>query len=107
MSAEQNVDLPTESDPAACPPAAEPESCPDAAEPQRSHPAHWEVCVRDLFHQPTLYRIDWLILVSFIVTFIAARIMVLLIMAHWAPGFLFLHVKGTHVHHLNYGIIVL
>ena len=45
-------------------------------------------------------------LVGFVLTFIAARIMVLLIMARRVPNFyFFLH--GTHVHHLNYGIFLL
>ncbi len=46
------------------------------------------------------------VLVAFILTFIAARVVVLLIMAHWLPD-LYLFVRGTHVHHLNYGIFLL
>jgi hypothetical protein len=41
-----------------------------------------------------------------LVTFIAARLLVLLIMAHKIPD-LFLYLGGTHVHHLNYGIFLL
>ena len=45
-------------------------------------------------------------LFGFILTFIAARTVVLLIMSHRMPNFyFFLH--GTHVHHLNYGIFLL
>ncbi|HUK12731.1 MAG TPA: hypothetical protein VLW17_05455 [Thermoanaerobaculaceae bacterium] len=45
-------------------------------------------------------------LFAFVLTFIAARILVLLIMSGRIPNmFLFLH--GTHVHHLNYGIFLL
>ncbi len=45
-------------------------------------------------------------LFAFILTFIAARITVLLIMARRIPNlYFFLH--GTHVHHLNYGIFLL
>ena len=44
--------------------------------------------------------------VTFLVTFVAARVMVFLIMARKMPD-LFLHVGGTHVHHLNYGIFLL
>ena len=45
-------------------------------------------------------------LFGFIITFIAARIVVLLIMSDRMPNFyFFLH--GTHVHHLNYGIFLL
>lgn len=45
-------------------------------------------------------------LLAFILTFIAARTMVFLIMARRVPNlYLFLH--DTHVHHLNYGIFLL
>jgi hypothetical protein len=45
-------------------------------------------------------------LFGFIITFIAARIVVLLIMSNRMPNlYFFLH--GTHVHHLNYGIFLL
>jgi hypothetical protein len=43
---------------------------------------------------------------AFLLTFVAARILVLLIMTRRMPD-LFLHVGGTHVHHLNYGIFLL
>jgi hypothetical protein len=46
------------------------------------------------------------ILASFVLTFIASRGMVILIMARKVPDF-FLHVGQTHVHHLNYGIFLL
>jgi hypothetical protein len=46
------------------------------------------------------------ILAAFVMTFLIARIMVLLIMTHRIPS-LYLHVGGTHVHHLNYGIFLL
>jgi hypothetical protein len=45
-------------------------------------------------------------LFGFIITFIAARTVVLLIMSRRMPNlYFFLH--GTHVHHLNYGIFLL
>jgi hypothetical protein len=45
-------------------------------------------------------------LFGFIITFIAARIVVLLIMSNRMPNlYFFLH--GTHVHHLNYGLFLL
>ena len=47
-----------------------------------------------------------LTLTSFVVTFACARIVVLLIMTRDIPD-LFLHIGGTHVHHLNYGIFLL
>jgi hypothetical protein len=45
-------------------------------------------------------------LFGFILTFIAARIMVLLIMTRQMPN-LYFFLQGTHVHHLNYGIFLL
>lgn len=47
-----------------------------------------------------------LILYVFLLTFMASRIVVFLIMDRLMPD-LYLHVKGTHVHHLNYGIFLL
>jgi hypothetical protein len=47
-----------------------------------------------------------LVLVAFLLTFMCARTVVFLIMSHSIPD-LYLHVKGTHVHHLNYGIFLL
>src|ERR1700731_2251837 len=43
---------------------------------------------------------------SFLLTFIASRTLVILIMTRRMPD-LFLHMGGTHVHHLNYGIFIL
>ena len=42
----------------------------------------------------------------FTLTFIASRVLVILIMTQRIPD-LFLHLGGTHVHHLNYGIFLL
>lgn len=42
----------------------------------------------------------------FTLTFIASRVLVILIMERRVPD-LFLHLGGTHVHHLNYGIFLL
>jgi hypothetical protein len=46
------------------------------------------------------------VLLSFVLTFIAARVVSLLAMTHHMPN-VYLHVRGTHVHHLNYGIFLL
>ena len=46
------------------------------------------------------------VLVAFLATFMSARIIVLLIMSRTIPD-LYLHLGGTHVHHLNYGIFLL
>ncbi|HMA28385.1 MAG TPA: hypothetical protein VKS23_00850 [Thermoanaerobaculia bacterium] len=45
-------------------------------------------------------------LLAFALTFIASRTMVLLIMAGRVPN-LYFFLRGTHVHHLNYGIFLL
>lgn len=47
-----------------------------------------------------------IVLVTFLLTFIAARVIVFLIMSRRIPD-LYLHLGGTHVHHLNYGIFLL
>ena len=43
---------------------------------------------------------------AFLLTFIGSRTLVILIMSRKLPD-LFLHLGGTHVHHLNYGIFLL
>lgn len=47
-----------------------------------------------------------MILTSFLLTFMTARIVVFLIMSRMIPD-LYVYVKGTHIHHLNYGIFLL
>jgi hypothetical protein len=47
-----------------------------------------------------------LTLLAFLLTFVASRTLVILIMMRRMPD-LFLHLGGTHVHHLNYGIFLL
>ncbi|MEO6787982.1 MAG: hypothetical protein ABI318_17800 [Chthoniobacteraceae bacterium] len=47
-----------------------------------------------------------LVFFVFTLTFIASRVLVILIMTKRIPDF-FLHLGGTHVHHLNYGIFLL
>jgi len=47
-----------------------------------------------------------IVLAAFLLTFISARIIVFLIMSRTIPD-LYLHLGGTHVHHLNYGIFLL
>lgn len=51
-------------------------------------------------------RLARLTFYSFLLTFIAARALVILIMTRRMPD-LFFHLGGTHVHHLNYGIFLL
>lgn len=47
-----------------------------------------------------------LVLLSFLLTFVAARVVSVLMRGQRMAGF-YLHVHGTHVHHLNYGIFLL
>jgi hypothetical protein len=54
----------------------------------------------------TAHRLARRALFSFIVTFVLSRIFVLLIMAREMPN-LYFFVRGTHVHHLNYGILLM
>lgn len=60
-------------------------------------------------HQPEHSQTTQLartVFVTFLLTFMLARMLVFLIMSHRIPD-LYLHVKDTHVHHLNYGIFLL
>jgi hypothetical protein len=52
------------------------------------------------------HKLARMALFGFVVTFMVARGCVLLIMSHRIPNFYFF-LKGTHVHHLNYGIFLL
>ena len=54
----------------------------------------------------TAHRLARRALFGFIVTFVVARICVFLIMADEMPN-LYLFMHGTHVHHLNYGILLM
>src|SRR2546426_10129648 len=46
------------------------------------------------------------VLLSLLLTFIAARVVSVLMMLHRMPD-IYLHVRDTHIHHLNYGIFLL
>jgi hypothetical protein len=54
----------------------------------------------------SLRHLARLTFVTFLFTFIAARVLVILIMTRKIPD-LFLHLGQTHIHHLNYGIFLL
>ncbi|HWE94204.1 MAG TPA: hypothetical protein VG269_09590 [Tepidisphaeraceae bacterium] len=58
-------------------------------------------------HAVATRRLARLVLATFIFTFVIARLLVIFIMDGKLPPQLFFHVKGTHVHHLNYGIFLL
>ncbi|HEV3271619.1 MAG TPA: hypothetical protein VGZ93_05500 [Candidatus Methylacidiphilales bacterium] len=53
-----------------------------------------------------LRQLARVVFTTFLLTFIAARLLVILIMGRMIPD-LFLHMGQTHVHHLNYGIFLL
>lgn len=55
---------------------------------------------------PSSQHLARYILISFLFTFIAARVLVFLIVSRRVPD-LYLHLGGTHIHHLNYGIFLL
>lgn len=56
--------------------------------------------------RPHVRHLARVVFFVFLLTFIASRVLVILIMARVMPD-LFLHMGGTHVHHLNYGIFLL
>jgi hypothetical protein len=58
------------------------------------------------FEHEATHRLGRVVLFVFLVTFVVARITVFLIMARRIPD-IYLHLGGTHVHHLNYGIFLL
>lgn len=47
-----------------------------------------------------------LVLLTFLLTFITSRVVTFLIMSRRIPD-IYLHLGGTHIHHLNYGIFLL
>ena len=47
-----------------------------------------------------------LVLLSLLLTFTAARLVSILMTLHRMPD-IYLHVRDTHIHHLNYGIFLL
>ncbi len=55
---------------------------------------------------PSNRRITALIIFAFLATFAAARLTVYLILAGILPN-LFLVIKGVHVHHFTYGVVIL
>ena len=61
---------------------------------------------RDVLPPKPTRHLARLTFVAFLFTFIGSRVLVILIMSRRMPD-LFLHLGGTHVHHLNYGIFTL
>lgn len=56
--------------------------------------------------EPRAVRLARRALLAFVLTFIASRCLVLLIMSQRIPN-LYFFLRGTHIHHLNYGIFLL
>jgi len=65
---------------------------------------------KDIFNldlnSPTTKKLTAIILSSFLVTFIIARLFVYLVINQYTPN-LFLMIKGVHVHHFTYGFFIL
>lgn len=85
---------------------------PDSAPPQEPAPAakpadQSEHLSPEAQRTHVTHSLARLVLASFLFTFIIARILVIFIMSGKLPPELFFHVSGTHVHHLNYGILLL
>src|SRR5580700_2825926 len=85
----QGVDLPR--------PAAGGEDGPMSSTPRQS---------RDRPGDPSTHELARRALLAFLLTFMLARALVFLIMARLVPN-LYLFLRDTHVHHLNYGIFLL
>src|SRR5580692_10424069 len=69
-----------------------------AMEPERELHQH--------IRRETAHKLARYTLFSFLVTFMLSRVLVFLIMCQAMPNMYFF-LKGTHVHHLNYGIFLL
>ena len=73
-----------------------------------NHPLSYSSLTGDARPKDVAYRLARGTLAAFIVTFVTARILVILIMLHWIPCFyLYMGQGHVHVHHLNYGIFLL
>lgn len=55
---------------------------------------------------PIRTQLARIVLTVFLLTFVATRVLVFLIMSRRIPD-LYLHLGGSHIHHLNYGIFIL
>lgn len=57
-------------------------------------------------NHPSTRRLLAIIGFSFFITFVIARLTVYLVLGHWLPNF-FLTVRGVHIHHFTYGVVIL
>jgi hypothetical protein len=70
----------------------------------------WILRLRDSLSEAILghrEELPFIIFVSFLLTFLLSRLSVWLVIHHLFPGWLFVYSHGVHIHHLNYGIILL
>ena len=64
--------------------------------------------MEDLIYQsPTTKKLIAIIISAFLITFILARLLVYFILAGYLPPELFLTVRGVHIHHFTYGVVIL
>lgn len=57
-------------------------------------------------NSPSTRRLIAIIVSSFLVTFVVSRLVVYLVLGHLLPN-LFLTVRGVHIHHFTYGVVIL
>lgn len=55
---------------------------------------------------PTSRQLIGIIISAFLVTFALSRLYVYLVLGHLAPD-LFLTIRGVHIHHFTYGVVIL
>lgn len=55
---------------------------------------------------PSTKRLVAIIVFAFLITFAVSRLVVYLVLGRWLPNF-FLEVRGVHIHHFTYGVVVL
>ncbi len=60
----------------------------------------------EIQNSPTTRRIVGLIAFSFLITFVLSRLTVYLVLGRLLPN-LFLTVRGVHIHHFTYGVVIL
>ena len=57
-------------------------------------------------NSPSTRRLIAIIVSSFLVTFVISRLIVYLVVDHLIPN-MFLVVRGVHIHHFTYGVVIL
>ena len=55
---------------------------------------------------PSVRRLVAIVAVAFLMTFVISRLTVYLVLGHLMPNF-FLTVRGVHIHHFTYGVVIL